>query len=230
MYVQINLKYLFLLAHQTIRLPCKALPWNCRGVQPSAGAPCIFPGEWFVIDSLVVNPQRPLVVLSNITVQGNLTVPAGAAVVVQLGTLVTVQGCLSISGTISIDVSTNPSVMTGDTAQLFQFGSNSSCANSSAVGSIVVSGAPACKSVSATEKLSSKGLSVLFEVNGIPNCEPVVAALQAANIGAIAGGIAAGVVLLLIIAFVIMFRFRRKIVPSLRLEVQLRKMSRKSSA
>jgi hypothetical protein len=212
--------------HLTRRVPCSPLPWTCAGAQPARDAPCISPGRWLVLESLSVTPQTPLIVRSNITIQGNLTVPVGSTLTVQLGKVITVQGCVDISGSIAVDVAGQPALQTGDSRTIVEFaGSNSSACSTTTGATVTVVGSSApCKKVSGSTILSTTGLSVVFDVADDAGCKSVPGdRSSSSNLPAIAGGIAAAAVVVVVIVVILLYRFRHRVIPAMRLSTGLRK-------
>lgn len=218
----------------TLRTPCNLLPWNCGGSQPAPNAPCISPGVWFVIGSLSTsNATSPVIISGNTTVQGNLTVPVGTTITVRVGAIVTVEGCVTINGNLVVDAS-GRTITNGTQIDLINF--NSSCSNgTSAVdfGTVTVSGASTerCKTATASDVLSTRGLSVVFLVVDVPNCDGTPGAsgpsdsVVGPNLTAIiAGSVAGGVVFVVLVGLIILYFCRRKIVPAYRMESRMRKI------
>lgn len=212
----------------TTRLPCKLLPWNCSGTQPRANAPCVSPGVWFLSGSVVITPTAPITITGNTTVQGNLTVPLGTTITVRVGSVVTVDGCVTISGNLVVDAS-GRTISNGSQIDLINF--NSSCNGTTDFTSVTVSGATLakCQSVSANDVLSTKGLSLVFQVTETPNCDgtpgTTVPGGESNNQTAIiAGSIAGAVLFLFIVGFILLYVFRARIIPSYRMTSRMRKI------
>lgn len=211
----------------TMRLPCKALPWNCPGRQPAPNAPCIAPGVWFVLGSIVSTPTTPVIIGGNTTVSGNLTVLTGSTITIRIGAVVNVQGCVTIDGNLVVDAS-GRTIANGTEIDLINF-NNSACAAPGQLGNFSVTGTTAepCRMITARDRLNSRGLSVVFQISDVPGCGSTTtpAGATESNTAAIIGGAIGGALLLvIIIAFILLFVFRRRIIPAYRMDARMRKV------
>lgn len=214
------------------RVPCTMLPWNCTGPQPAANSPCVSPGRWLIGGSIVVTPTTPIVFGGNTTVAGNLTIPTGATVRVFVGAVVTVEGCVTIDGDLVVDTS-GRTIANGTEVDLINYNSTA-CNTNARFSNVSVAGviAEKCRTVSAQDSVSSRGLSVIFNVVDVPNCNgsPQSALIQPGDntVAIIAGSVGGGIALILIVGLVLLYKFRFRIIPSYRMNSQMRRVSRSS--
>lgn len=144
-----------------------------------------------------------------------------------------VQGCVSLSGSLIIDVSAMSSITEGQQSDVLAY--NSSCDGGPvALSNVTVSGATSekCKAVTAAQFTTARGLSVVFHVVDVPGCgvSPVNAEIVGPNMTAIiAGSVSGGVLFLVIVLFVLLYVFRKKIIPSYRMDQKMRKIRAPSS-
>lgn len=213
---------------KTSRVPCTMLPWTCPGTQPAPNAPCISPGRWLVIGSLVVPPTTPIVISGNTTVQGNFTIPTGATITVSFGAVVTVEGCVTVNGDLVVDAS-GRTISNGTQVDVINF--NSSCGTAGGFKNVTVTGATSasCRSIAAANQATSRGLSVVFQVLETPNCNSVPTAGGAVAgssdlTAIIAGSVAGGVALILIILAIVLWKFRSRIIPAYRMNERMRRI------
>lgn len=210
-------------AHRTIRVDCAPLPWNCTGSQPRRNSPCVSPGIWFIPGSVTPTPTSPIVITGNTTIQGNLTVPVDATITIRIGAIVTVSGCVTVSGNLVVDA-TGREIANGTEIDVINF--NSTCG---VVGfkNISVDGAATenCKAFSGAERITTRGLSVIFAIVDDPKCAqaPSDGASSSNMTAIIAGSVSGGVFLVIVILFIVLFVFRRRIIPSYRMESMMRR-------
>lgn len=166
------------------------------------------------------------------TVQGNLDVPSGTTITVAIGVVLSVQGCAAISdGNLVVDASAQPTIVNGSIVEVIKFNGNSTCGGMvSGFANVTVIGATTsdpCKRVQGSNSVTSRTLSVIFEVVSVPNCDGAPSSAGTdSNItttAIIAGSVVGAVVLVAIIAIVVIFVFRRKIVPAHSEEMRQRK-------
>lgn len=172
--------------------------------------------------SLSANSTTPLVLLSSTQVQGNFSIPSGSTLSVRAGSTITVSGCVSIGGDLTLDA-TGVAVNNGSSVDLIFF--NETCNSTIKFANVSITGvSQTCATVSAFDQVVSKRLSVIFEVSRIPGCGdvPVVDVAGVNTVAIIAGSVAAGALIIIIILVVVFYKFRHRIIPSMRMAEAMR--------
>jgi hypothetical protein len=189
---------------------------------------------WFIIGSLKSTPSNPIIIGGNTTVQGNFSVPTGTGITVTSGSTVTVQGCVSISGDLTIDVSQNKPKVNGTTVDIILFGAtcNGSVPSFRKV-TVVGTSATDCVIIDAQNQASSTSLSVVFTVYSVPGCDgksvPSIDGVSSPTFAIIGGVIGAVVLVALIVGLVLLYKFRHRVIPSLRLNKSLRGLKQRAT-
>lgn len=218
-----------------IMLPCKP---GCYGLRPTSDAWCTNK-KWVIERSIDIGTgnstnNSTVIIGGDTIIKGNINVPKHATLTIKAGAILQVDGCVSLNGSIVVDISQQNASVIANSSQItilkFQDGL---C---DAAGEVTVAGLiddDPCRLVSASPKATTTNLAIAFTVLSTGTCDQVPAysgspdSQSAANDSSfpvvavvVSVVVVVGVAIIVVVVFAL---FRDRLIPSYRLNRDLRK-------